>query len=91
MKRMKKKQGAFALVILLAVVIYFGWYTFGILSRTESQGKDSLKLGLDLAGGVSITYEVVGKTPTKTQLDDTVNKLKNRIENDLGKKCNNRS
>lgn len=85
MKRMKKKQGAFALVILLAVVIYFGWYTFGILSRTESQGKDSLKLGLDLAGGVSITYEVVGKTPTKTQLDDTVNKLKNRIENDLGK------
>lgn len=85
MKQMKKKRGIINIIILLIVISYFGWYTFGILKRSENQGKDSLKLGLDLAGGVSITYEVVGKTPTKTQLDDTVNKLKNRIENDLGK------
>ncbi len=85
MKRMKKKQGVAALLVLIAAVIFFGWYTAGILNRTVKGDKDSVKLGLDLAGGVSITYEVVGKTPTETQLDDTVTKLKTRIENDLGK------
>jgi SecD/SecF fusion protein len=85
MKRMKKKTGVTALVLLLAAVIFFGWYTFGILKRTIAGDKDSVKLGLDLAGGVSITYGVVGDTPTQTELDDTVTKLKTRIENDLGK------
>ncbi|MCR4781460.1 MAG: protein translocase subunit SecD [Lachnospiraceae bacterium] len=82
---MKKKHGVAALLLLLAAVIFFGWYTFGILNRTVEGKKDSIKLGLDLAGGVSITYEVVGDTPTTEQLDDTVTKLKTRIENDLGK------
>jgi len=45
---------------------------------------DSLKLGLDLAGGVSITYEAVGDTPTDEQMNDTILKLQQRIENDLG-------
>jgi len=85
MKRMKKKTGVTALVLMLAAVIFFGWYTFGILKRTIAGDKDGVKLGLDLAGGVSITYEVVGDTPTQTELDDTVTKLKTRIENDLGK------
>ena len=84
MKQMKKKQGVIALVIVLAAIIFFGWYTAGILQRTVKGKKDSIKLGLDLAGGASITYKVVGKTPTDTELDDTVTKLKNRIENDLG-------
>ncbi len=45
---------------------------------------DSLKLGLDLDGGVSITYEAVGDTPTDEQMNDTILKLQQRIENDLG-------
>jgi SecD/SecF fusion protein len=84
MKQMKKKQGVIALVLMLAAIIFFGWYTAGILKRTVKGKKDSIKLGLDLAGGASITYKVVGKTPTDTELDDTVTKLKSRIENDLG-------
>ncbi len=40
----------------------------------------SIKLGLDLAGGVSITYQVDDENPTSEQISDTVYKLQRRIE-----------
>ena len=38
-----------------------------------------MKLGLDLAGGVSITYQAVGEA-TDEQMDDTVYKLRRRVD-----------
>nr|MCR5404041.1 protein translocase subunit SecD [Butyrivibrio sp.] len=41
----------------------------------------SIDLGLDLAGGVSITYEVVGDgTPSKEDMSDTIYKLQQRVQ-----------
>ena len=40
-----------------------------------------IKLGLDLAGGVSITYQVVGdENPDATDMKDTIYKLQKRVE-----------
>lgn len=84
MKRMKKSQGIAVLCIMVAIIGFFGWYTCGIIKRTKQGKSDAIKLGLDLAGGVSITYQVKGPTPSDKDMQDTIVKLQNRIENDLG-------
>ncbi len=84
MKRMKKGTGIVALIACLAIIALLGYYVFGIITATLKGNGEGLKLGLDLAGGVSITYEAESKTPSDKDMEDTMKKLQNRIENDLG-------
>lgn len=86
MKRMKKKTGIAVLVILAAIIVFLGWYTLGVVRNTIKGNSKGLKLGLDLAGGVSITYEADEKNPSKQDMQDTIQKLQSRIENDLSDK-----
>ncbi len=84
MKNLKKGQAAawaIAFVVLTALLIYEAVI---ILSSTGKGADQNIKLGLDLAGGVSIMYEVDGDTPTEEQMNDTIYKLQQRIQNDLG-------
>ncbi len=57
-------------LIAVAAVMGIGSEHYG-----SAQG---IKLGLDLAGGVSITYESVKENPTDTELSDTKSKLEQR-------------
>ena len=84
MKRLKKGQGIAWLLVFIAILGLLGYYAAIVLTGTIKKSDDSLKLGLDLDGGVSITYEAVGNTPTDEQMQDTILKLQQRIENDLG-------
>ncbi|QFJ54648.1 protein translocase subunit SecD [Pseudobutyrivibrio xylanivorans] len=84
MKRLKKGQGIAWLVAFVALLGVLGYCAFAVITGTIKENDDSLKLGLDLAGGVSITYEAVGDKPTDEQMADTILKLQQRIENDLG-------
>lgn len=85
MKSMKKGQGIATVIALVAILALLGWYAVTIIQSTLKGEGENIKLGLDLAGGVSITYGVVGDvTPTQEQMDDTIYKLQQRIENDLG-------
>ena len=79
---MKKSKGIVSLVIILACLVGLGYYASTILSATQ-QGKDknSIKLGLDLSGGVSITYQIDDKNPSQEDIDDTISKLEERAEN----------
>lgn len=80
-RRMHPKQKAtLSLVIFLIVSLLCGYVAaFGI--GKQHKGKvDHIKLGLDLAGGVSITYEIVGDKPSDTELKDTIYKLQKRVE-----------
>ncbi|MCC8081663.1 MAG: protein translocase subunit SecD [Lachnospiraceae bacterium] len=78
---MKKRKSAVAFVILLVIVALLGYYCFGIIRGTVAKDSDSgIKLGLDLAGGVSITYEVVGdEDPTSEEMSDTIYQLQQRV------------
>ena len=40
----------------------------------------NINLGLDLEGGVSITYQVKGDKPSQEDMDDTVYKMQRRVE-----------
>ena len=84
MKRMKKWQGALSLVLIIAIIAALGFYATTIIKGTKDGTDDSLKLGLDLAGGVSITYQAVGGNYTDEQMEDTVYKLQQRVDSELG-------
>lgn len=78
---MKKRNAIITLIVLVLLIAGFGYMTiFGV--GTEKTGAASdIKLGLDLAGGVSITYQAVGeKAPSATDMSDTIEKLKKRVE-----------
>ncbi len=79
----KKKSLAWVLVLLM-VLAGLGYYAATIIAGTLGGSDHAIKLGLDLNGGVSITYQVVGDTPTTEEMNDTITKLQQRIENDLG-------
>ena len=79
---MKKNK---AIVILLCILLILIGVTyvdfFGVNPEGEGSASD-IKLGLDLAGGVSITYQVVGDgTPSSTDMSDTISKLLQRVVN----------
>jgi len=79
---MKKSKAIVILlcaVLLLAGISYVDFYGF---DGNGSGSASDISLGLDLAGGVSITYQAVGDgTPSATDMQDTINKLQKRVEN----------
>ncbi len=78
---MKKRNAVIGLIVLLALLcglIYTA--VFGIGSE-KSGAMSNIRLGLDLAGGVSITYQAAGEEkPSSEDMDDTVYKLQRRVE-----------
>lgn len=73
-----------AIAIILAVVLLvagLGVYGMNVLNATLSNGDKSIVLGLDLSGGVSITYQIMTENPTQTDINDTIAKLEERAEN----------
>ena len=78
---MKKWQGFLSLLVVIAAMAGLCYLVLYGVDATGVGSAAKTKLGLDLAGGVSITYEVVGdETPSKADLDDTVFKLRKRID-----------
>lgn len=77
---MKKGKGATILCIVLVCILGLGYYASLILSPTGRGENQNIILGLDLAGGVSITYEIVDKDATSEQISDTIYKLQKRVE-----------
>lgn len=79
---MKKRNAIIALAVILLLIAGFGYMVvFGV--GTEKTGAaEEIKLGLDLAGGVSITYQAVGdEKPSVEDMSDTIYKLQQRVEN----------
>ena len=48
--------------------------------KGQTGAAKNIKLGLDLEGGVSITYQVKGETPSAEDMSDTIYKLQKRVE-----------
>ena len=78
---MKKSRAVIAL-ILTAVVTGLMAYTVLVGIGGGHRGSyHNIKLGLDLAGGASITYEAVGdEAPSAEDMADTVYKLQQRVD-----------
>ena len=75
-----KQKGIISLVATVAVIVLTAFVAvFGIGSKKWGSMSD-VKLGLDLAGGVSITYEAVKESPTRQEMDDTFYKMQLRAQ-----------
>ncbi len=77
---MKKNKSIAILSAVLVAIVALCYYAFIILSSTGRGAGQNITLGLDLAGGVSITYQVVDEDATAEQLSDTRYKLQKRVE-----------
>lgn len=76
-----KKNRAILVMVLTIVLIGFLAFTSAVgFGETGSGSARNITLGLDLAGGVSITYQAVGETPTSEEMADTIYKLQRRVE-----------
>lgn len=77
-----KKQRRNSILIILAFILLLagGVYTvmYG-LGKEKIGWAEDIKLGLDLAGGVSITYQVKGDNPSSEDMSDTVYRLQKRV------------
>lgn len=81
-KGMKKTTRNSVLVIFVFILaLAIGTYTVVQgLGKHHIGAAKNIVLGLDLAGGVSITYEIVEDNPTKQDIDDTVERLQMRVD-----------
>lgn len=77
---MKKSKAAVVLAVILAALVGLAYYASIILSSTGIGEEMSIPLGLDLSGGVSITYQVKDENPSAEDMSDTIYKLQKRVE-----------
>lgn len=77
---MKKRKGILSLIAIVALMALLGVTTTIGLGKGHSGAAKNINLGLDLEGGVSITYQVKGDTPSDEDMADTIYKLQKRVE-----------
>ena len=78
---MKKSKAIITLVVTLLVTAALGYVAICGIGSEKAGAASQIKQGLDLAGGVSITYQVVGdEDPSDEDMSDTVYKLQKRVE-----------
>ena len=79
---MKEKKGMriLGLVLVIVMIAACGFVSWKGVGERHQGSAGNIKLGLDLAGGVSITYQAKGDTPSAEDMSDTVYKLQQRVE-----------
>ena len=79
---MKKSRAIICLIAYVVILGLLGYTAIFGVGSDKSGSASSIKLGLDLAGGVSITYQVVGdENPSAADMSDTIYKLQQRVQN----------
>lgn len=74
-----KKKIIYSIIIL---ALLFGMSYVAIFGMKDGYGSiGKIKQGLDLAGGVSITYEIQEDNPSDQDVSDTIYKLQQRVTN----------
>ena len=79
---MKEKKGMriLGLVLVIVMIAACGFVSWKGVGERHQGSAGNIKLGLDLAGGVSITYQAKGDTTSAEDMSDTVYKLQQRVE-----------
>ena len=78
---MNRKKGILTLIVFFVLLAGLGYVSVFGVGADHSGSAASIKQGLDLAGGVSITYQVVGdEEPDSADMSDTIYKLQQRVE-----------
>ncbi len=75
----KARRKAVAVIVAFFLILALSIYTalFGIGDRGKAE---YISLGLDLKGGLSVTYEIQDEDYSESDVDDTIYKLQKRID-----------
>lgn len=77
---MKKSKSLLTFLLFFALVGASLFTLFHGIGKQHKGDAKHIDLGLDLAGGVSVTYEISDKNPTEKDINDTIYKLQKRVE-----------
>ena len=78
--KMKKTRGVITLILAAALLVLLAISGIKGFGPTGTGSAKNIILGLDLAGGVSITYETAEANPSAEDMSDTIYKLQKRVE-----------
>ena len=76
---MKKSRGIAVLLLTAIVTVFFCYVAAVGIGPTGTGSAKNINTGLDLAGGVSITYQAKDSNPSKEDMSDTVYKMQQRV------------
>ena len=77
---MKKGRGILYLVLTVVVIGLLAFTSLFGFTKSKYGSAENIILGLDLSGGVSITYQTVEDNPSSEDMKDTIYKLQKRVE-----------
>ena len=75
-----KKKGILQLLITVVVIAACAFVVIFGFGKWHRGKAENINLGLDLAGGVSVTYEAIDEKVTEQQMNLTLEKLKQRVQ-----------
>ncbi len=76
-----KTKSLLSLLLIAVVAVALGFVGIVGIGPDKKFSAVGIKRGLDLAGGLSITYQTVKEDPTQEELSDTRYKLQLRVDN----------
>lgn len=77
-----KLKGVLQLLVILLVTAAVCVVAYMGIGGAKRGSAKNIRLGLDLAGGVSVTYEATKENPTAQEMKDTVYKMQMRVQNE---------
>lgn len=79
---MKKAKSKALLNLLIFLLLLAGgiYMVVAGVSNTKSGKITNIPLGLDLQGGLSVTYEIQNEKPTTDEINATIDKLQRRVD-----------
>ena len=77
---MNRKKSVIVLLLSLVLTALLGFTAMKGWGPTGTGSMGNIRTGLDLSGGVSITYQAVEDNPSQEDMDDTVNKMEQRVQ-----------
>ncbi|MDO4490790.1 MAG: protein translocase subunit SecD [Lachnospiraceae bacterium] len=77
---MKKRTSIVTLVICFCLTVLLGFTAVKGWGPTGTGAMKNIRTGLDLSGGVSITYQTVEAHPSAEAMADTIFKLQQRVD-----------
>lgn len=75
-----KVKGILQILLIVVLIAAFAFVAYRGIGSARRGSAENIRLGLDLQGGVSVTYEATKSNPTETEMKDTVYKLQKRVE-----------
>lgn len=77
---MKRNRGIAVIVLTVIITAFLVFVSAVGIGPTGTGAARNINTGLDLAGGVSITYETTEQNPSSEDMEDTIYKLQQRVE-----------